>query len=90
MIVVGSWLVVAGRRRNSTVETLDTHRTRVWNLPPFGNRLERCILVTLADQITAIGGYKNPTCATVPLIEKNSLCFRRLCEQYHVNVKKSK
>ena len=65
MIAVGSWLVVAGRR-NSTVETLDTHRTCVWNLPPFGNRLERCCRVSLADQIATIGGYKNPTCATVP------------------------
>ena len=78
---VGSCLVVAGGEDNPTVEVLDTHRNRVWNLPPFASPRRDCSIVTLANQIAVIGGLRNPTCATLPLLDKNTWCFRRLCEQ---------
>ena len=37
--------------------------------------------MTVANQVAAIGGWGNPTCATLPLMDKNTWCFRRLCEQ---------
>ena len=77
---VGSCLVVAGGCRNSTVEVLDTHHNRVWNLPPFGNHRTGYNMVTVANQVAVIGGWENPSCATLPLIDKNTWCFRRLCE----------
>ena len=81
VVAVGSCLVVAGGLVNSTVEILETHRNRVWNLPPFGNHRNDCTMVTVANQIAVISGRGNPTCATLPLMDKHSLCFRRLCEQ---------
>ena len=78
---VGSCLVVAGGEYNPTVEVLDTHRNRVWNLPPFGNCLVCCSMVTVANQVAVISGIQHPTCATLSLVDKNSWCFRRLCEQ---------
>ena len=81
MVAVGSCLVVAGGWHNSTVEVLDTHRNRVWNLPPLDNHREGCSLVTVANQVAVIGGYPNPSCATLPLLDRNTWCFRRLCEQ---------
>ena len=81
MVAVGSCLVVAGGRGNSTVEVLDTHHNRVWNLPPFGNHRDGCSMVTVANHVAVIGGWDNPTCATLPLMDRNSWCFRRLCEQ---------
>ena len=80
MVAVGSCLVVAGRQGHSTVEVLDTRRNRVWNLPPVGNDREGFSLVTVANQVAVIGGWFNPTCATLPLMDKNTWCFRRLCE----------
>ena len=80
MVAVGSCLVVAGGRGNSTVEVLDTHHNRVWNLPPFGNHRDGCSMVTVANHVAVIGGWDNPTCATLPLMDRNSWCFRRLCE----------
>ena len=82
MVPVGSCLVVAGGWRNSTVEVLDTRRNRVWNLPPFTNNCRSgCSMLTAANQVAVIGGEHNPTCATLPLMDRNSWCFRRLCEQ---------
>ena len=80
MVAVGSCLIVAGGSRQ-TVEVLDTHRNRVWNLPPLGNNRIDCTLVTVANQVAVIGGGFNSTCATLPLLDKNSWCFRQLCEQ---------
>ena len=80
MVAVGSCLIVAGGRRQ-TVEVLDTHRNRVWNLPPLGNNRIDCTLVTVANQVAVIGGGFNSTCATLPILDKNSWCFRQLCEQ---------
>ena len=80
MVAVGSCLIVAGGSRQ-TVEVLDTHRNRVWNLPPLGNNRTDCTLVTVANQVAVIGGGCNSTCATLPLLDKNSWCFRQLCEQ---------
>ena len=80
MVAVGSCLVVAGGRGNSTVEVLDTYRNRMWNLRPSGNPRDGCNMVTVANQVAVIGGF-NPTCATLPLMDRNSWCFRRLCEQ---------
>ena len=79
-VAVGSCLVVAGRD-SQTVQVLDTNRNRVWNLPPFANHRIGCSMVTLANQIALIGGIMNSTCATLPLMDKNTWCFRRLCEQ---------
>ena len=84
VVAVGSSLVVTGGWGNSTVEVLDIHRNRVWNLPPFGNvhnHREGCNMVTVANQVAVIGGWSNSTCATLPLMDRNSWCFRRLCEQ---------
>ena len=81
VVAVGSCLVVTGGQYNPTVEVLDTHRNHVWNLPPFGNHRDDCSMVTVANQVAVIGGWYNPTCATFPLMDKNTWCFRRLCEQ---------
>ena len=80
VVAVGSCLVVAGRP-SRTVEVLDTNRNLVWNLPPFGNHRDGCSMVTVADHVAVIGGWENPSCATLPLMDRNSWCFRRLCEQ---------
>ena len=80
VVAMGSCLVVVGRPRR-TVEVLDTHRNRVWNLPPFSNYRNGCSMVTVANHVAVIGEYHNPTCATLPLLDRNSWCFRRLCEQ---------
>ena len=80
MVAMGSCLVVAGGSRQ-TLEVLDTHRNRVWNLPPLDNHRNGCSMVTVANQVAVIGGWRNPTCATMPLMDKNTWCFRRLCEQ---------
>ena len=80
MVAVGSCLIVGGGSRQ-TVEVLDTHHDRVWNLPPLVNHREDCTMVTVANQVAVIGGLRNPSCATLPLLDRNSWCFRRLCEQ---------
>ena len=80
VVAVGSCLIVAGGSRQ-TVEVLDTHHDRVWNLPPLVNHREDCTMVTVANQVAVIGGGFNSTCATLPLLDKNSWCFRQLCEQ---------
>ena len=80
MVAMGSCLVVTGGFESS-VEVLDTRRNRVWNLPPFTNYHNGCTMGTAANQIAVIGGWRNPTCATLPLLDKNTWCFRRLCEQ---------
>ena len=81
VVAVGSCLVVAGGW-GSTVEVLDIHRNRVWNLPPpFVNHRNGCSMVAVANQVAVIGGWENPSCATVPLMDRKSWCFRRLCEQ---------
>ena len=77
-VAVGSCLVVAAGSR-PTVQVLDTHRNNhVWNLPPLGNDRDGCTLVTVANQVAVIGGRYNSTCATVPVMDRNSWCFRRL------------
>ena len=38
-------------------------------------------MVTVANQVAIIGGLGNSTCATLPLMDKNSWCYQRLCEQ---------
>ena len=80
-VAVGSCLVVAGGEDNPTVEVLDTHCNRVWNLPPVGEAHVDCNMVTVANEVAVIGGRHNPSCATLPLMDKNTWCFRRLCEQ---------
>ena len=81
MVAVGSCLVVAGGWNNSTGEVLDTQSNRVWYLPPSDNHRNGCSTVTVANQVAVIGGYPNPSCATLPLLDRNTWCFRRLCEQ---------
>ena len=81
MVAVGSCLVVAGGRGNSTVDVLDTYRNHMWNLPLLENYRDGCSLVTVANQVAVIGGGSNPSCATLPLLDKNSWCFQRLCNQ---------
>ena len=80
VVVVGSCLVVTARQTKA-VEVLDTHRNRMWNLSPFENRRENCSIVTLGNQVAVIGGMDSPTCATLPLMDKNTWCFRQLFEQ---------
>ena len=81
MVAVGSCLVVAGGRGHSTVEVLDTHRNCVWNFPQVENDRIGCSLVTAASQIAVISGWHNSTCKTMPLTDKHTWCFRRLCQQ---------
>ena len=81
MVAVGSCLVVAGGRGNPTVEVLDMHRNHVWNLLPFTNYGNGCSMVTVANQVAVIGGWGDPSCATLPLMDRKSWCFQRLCEQ---------
>ena len=81
MVAMGSCLVVTGGWDNSTVEVLDTNRNLVWNLPLLENPRDGCSIVTVANQVAVIGGGRNSTCATLPLMDRNSWCFRRLCEQ---------
>ena len=94
VVVVGSCLVVAGGR-NPTVQVLDPNRNRMWNLPEWNNHNNNegrwgGTLVAVAHQIAVMGGRDHPnTCATLPLMDKNTWCFRRLCEMqwngwYHV------
>ena len=80
VVAMGSCLVVAGRTRR-TVEVLDTNRNLLWNLPSLENGLYGCSMVTVANQVAIIGGLGNSTCLTLPLMDKNSWCFQRLCEQ---------
>ena len=81
MVAVGSCLTVAGGWDNSTVEVLDTHRIRVWNLAGVQEQRWGCSMVTVANHVAVIGGWDNPTCATFPLLDKHTWCFRFLCEQ---------
>ena len=80
VVPVGSCLVVAGGWRNSTVEVLDTHRNRVWNLPGLQEDRWGCSMVSVAYQVAVIGGWRTTSCATLPLMDRNSWCFRRLFE----------
>ena len=80
MVAVGSCLVLAGGR-SLTVEVLDTLRNRVWNLRPSGYPYAGCSMVAVANQVAVIGGFRTTSCATFPLMDKNTCCFRRLCEQ---------
>ena len=80
MVAVGSCLVVAGGHCPS-VEVLDTQSNRVWNLPPLDNHRTGCSMVTVANEVAMISGWGSPTCATLPLLDKHTWCFRRLCEQ---------
>ena len=79
VVTVGSCLVVAGNHQ--AVEVMDTHHNRMWNLPPFKNGRVDCSMVTVADQVAIIGGWRNPSCVTLPLMDKNTWCFRQLCQQ---------
>ena len=80
MVAVGSCFVVAGGYESS-VEVLDTHHNRMWNLPGLQEERWGCSMVTVTNHVAVIGGWYNPTCATLPLMDKNTWCFRRLCEQ---------
>ena len=80
MVAVGSCLVVTGGYESS-VEVLDTHHNRMWNLPPFAYHRDGCNMVTVSNQVAVIGGLRNPSCATLALMDRISWCFRRLCEQ---------
>ena len=82
VVTVGSCLVVAGGSRQN-VEVLDTHRNRVWDLPPLQGKRMKCFnIVTVANQVAVIGGWHNPSCATLEIMDKNTWCFQRLCEQH--------
>ena len=89
VVTLGSCLVMGGGYGHA-VEILDTHRNRVWNLPSisydWGGRSipydwDGCSIVKVANQITVIGGRGSSSCVTLPLMDKSSWCFRRLCEQ---------
>ena len=81
-VALGSCLIIAsGGLFRGTVQVLDTHRNCVWNLPAFGKGREVRSMVTFANQVAVIGGNPDPTCATLPLMDKNTWCFCRLCEQ---------
>ena len=79
VVDVGSSLLVAGGDE-PTVEILDTYRHRVWNLPVKKAGTLGCNMVAVDNQIALIGGEKHSWCATFGITDKNSWCFRRLCE----------
>ena len=78
---VGSCLVVVGERI-PTVQVLDTHRYREWNLPSLPEERVRCSLVTVANQIAVISGLRNSSCLTLPLMDKHTWIFCRLVEKF--------
>ena len=78
---VGSCLVVVAER-NQTVQVLDTHCHREWNLPSLPAERVRCSMVTVANQIAVISGRRNPSCLTLPLMDKHTWIFCRLGEQF--------
>ena len=80
VVAVGSCLVVAEGDR-PTVEIFDTHHNCVWNLPSIGTMENGASMVTLGNQIAQIGGTENLRCPTLPLMDKNTWCFRQLLEQ---------
>ena len=80
MVAVGSCLVVAGVE-SRRVQVLDTHRNRMWNLPRLRNDALSRGMVAAVDRIAVIGGWGYPSCGTLPLMDRNSWCFRQLCQQ---------
>ena len=80
-VPVGSCLVVAGGRDNPTVQVMDTNRNCVWNLASSGMNQNGFSMVRVANHIATIGGRGDFTCATLPLMDKYTCCFGRLCEQ---------
>ena len=48
----------------------------VWNLPPLDNHRTGCSMVTVANEVAMISGWGSPTCATLPLLDKHTWCFR--------------
>ena len=79
-VAVGSCMVVAGAFGRTEL-VLDTHRNRVWNLPKFRDRRRPDNMVALADQIVGIVGGEITDSRTLPLMDKTTWCFRKLCEQ---------
>ena len=79
---VGSCLVLLDY--GGTVTVLDTHRNRLWDLPSFDlPRYGSCTLVTLGNQIAAIGGGSDgDVCGTFGLMYKTLWCFRQLKDRY--------
>ena len=79
-VAVGSCLVVVGAFGRTEL-VLDTHRNRVWNLPKFRDRRRPDNMVALADQIVGIVGGKITDSGTLPLMDKTTWCFRKLCDK---------
>ena len=80
VVAVGFCLAVMGGLI-PTVEILDTYRSRVFKLPSPAEFCFDYSLVTAANQIAVVGGYKDPSCATLSLMDRNTWLFRRLCQQ---------
>ena len=72
VVAVGSCLVVVAKQDFPTTKILDTHRNRAWYLPRVGHRLEGYRMVTVDNQVAVIGGWRNPSCATFPLMDKHT------------------
>ena len=80
MVRVGSCLVVVGGEGDEdkymcSVEVLDTKRNLVWQLP--GRFM--CSVVAISNGIATIEGCEEENVVeTLPLVDKNSVCFARM------------
>ena len=82
VVAVGSCLiVVAGSLAVDSVEVLDTRRNTVWTIPCSTRPRDVCSAVVYSRGIAVTGLSRNASCVTLSLVDKNTLCFRRLTEQ---------
>ena len=82
VVAVGSCLIVAGGSFVAdTAEVLDTRRNDVWTIPRSAPPRIFSTAVVHSRGIALISGLRNPSCATLSLVDKNTWCFRRLTEQ---------
>ena len=72
-----SCLLAMGHDKHGDEEVLDIYRNLVWKLPRVPAEYWCCSAVTFLNGIAVIGGSGND--ATLPLMDKNTWCFRRLC-----------
>ena len=79
VLPVGSCLLAMGHDKHGDEEVLDIYRNLVWKLPRVPAEYWCCSAVTFLNGIAVIGGSGNDSCATLPLMDKNTWCFRRLC-----------
>ena len=83
VVSLGSCLVaVGGCAGTGDAEVLDINRNIVWTLPKMPALFNvDSSTVTFWNGIAVMTAFWCKTCATLPLMDKNTWCFRRLCHQ---------